>query len=407
MSQFGKCNVCATPCAFCMHLALELLAVESTSDSFSNESYEQEASCEQVSETSASSSRKCEGGILDSNNDDSSFVDGAGLSLSVEYQRIDMDKMNKTEELCTCSQRESSSSIIIVRSENEEHKQEVVGSEKFIKFEFSEDSATEFVNSFNHDGGIIPIEQSNAEKPCQVSEFVRCDSESSLSGYVKICAICGDDGHKEFLAVCSKCHVGAEHIYCMRTMLDSVPDSIWMCEECVLSEDKDKMMKTKFEKFVACPMYISSNQSCQGGEISTSSNFKVLPEINTEGLDVDKSRGDETSSLLHASRTAGLVTCRSTTKSLALGIESGPDFLSSDHSKAQAQDFKIKASHELSLSNDLSSRTRSIQEKSGQHLPKPHQLQMATGIISCTSNLDVLCLFLEAMLCIVHDKPCF
>lgn len=93
MSQFGKCNVCATPCVSCMRLGQELFPMENFS---SDESREYEVYCEQGSETSAASSLKSEGTILDSNNDQRSIVEGAIPRLSVEYQRSDMDKMNKT-----------------------------------------------------------------------------------------------------------------------------------------------------------------------------------------------------------------------------------------------------------------------------------------------------------------------
>lgn len=48
---------------------------------------------------------------------------------------------------------------------------------------------------------------------------------------VKVRYICGDASQKDLLAVCSKCNDGAEHIYCMCTRLDKVPDNSWICEE--------------------------------------------------------------------------------------------------------------------------------------------------------------------------------
>lgn len=174
----------------------------------------------------------------------------------------------------------------------------------------------------------------------------------------------------------------------MRIMLETVPDGNWICEECLLAEDKDKITKTKFENFVACPKYKSSNQSDPGGEILNSSYF--VPGINTKGLDADKNRGDEASSLLSAKRTSGIVTCASMKKRSAIGRECEPSFISRDCSKAQAQDFEIEASNKLSLPNESSSRLRSIEEKSGHYLPISSQIQMETGIISCTSkNLKI------------------
>ncbi|TVU50461.1 hypothetical protein EJB05_01833 [Eragrostis curvula] len=48
----------------------------------------------------------------------------------------------------------------------------------------------------------------------------------------KICKICGDVGEEEKLAICSRCNDGAEHIYCMRVMIEEVPDVGWLCEMC-------------------------------------------------------------------------------------------------------------------------------------------------------------------------------
>ncbi|KAL2921462.1 PHD and RING finger domain-containing protein 1 [Bienertia sinuspersici] len=54
---------------------------------------------------------------------------------------------------------------------------------------------------------------------------------------VKVCDICGDAGREDLLAVCSRCSDGAEHTYCMREMLDKVPEGDWLCEECKFNEE--------------------------------------------------------------------------------------------------------------------------------------------------------------------------
>ncbi|VFQ63569.1 unnamed protein product [Cuscuta campestris] len=58
---------------------------------------------------------------------------------------------------------------------------------------------------------------------------------------VKVCDICGDAGQEDLLAVCCKCTDGAEHTYCMREMLEEVPEGDWLCEECKWEQD----MKTQ------------------------------------------------------------------------------------------------------------------------------------------------------------------
>ncbi|XP_016484104.2 protein PARALOG OF AIPP2 isoform X2 [Nicotiana tabacum] len=54
---------------------------------------------------------------------------------------------------------------------------------------------------------------------------------------VKVCDICGDAGREDLLAICCKCTDGAEHTYCMREMLQKVPEGDWMCEECKFDEE--------------------------------------------------------------------------------------------------------------------------------------------------------------------------
>ncbi|XWS65028.1 hypothetical protein CRYUN_Cryun05aG0055300 [Craigia yunnanensis] len=56
---------------------------------------------------------------------------------------------------------------------------------------------------------------------------------------VKVCDICGDAGQEDLLAICSKCADGAEHTYCMREMLQKVPEGDWLCEECKLVEETE------------------------------------------------------------------------------------------------------------------------------------------------------------------------
>uniref|UniRef100_A0A0E0F4T6 AIPP2-like SPOC-like domain-containing protein n=1 Tax=Oryza meridionalis TaxID=40149 RepID=A0A0E0F4T6_9ORYZ len=61
-----------------------------------------------------------------------------------------------------------------------------------------------------------------------------------------VCDICGDIGAEEKLAVCSRCNDGAEHIYCMRVMMQEVPKAKWLCETCH-SEVESEKRKNKIE----------------------------------------------------------------------------------------------------------------------------------------------------------------
>ncbi|KQJ86829.1 uncharacterized protein LOC100846635 [Brachypodium distachyon] len=61
---------------------------------------------------------------------------------------------------------------------------------------------------------------------------------------VKVCDICGDVGEEEKLAVCNRCNDGAEHIYCMRVMMEEVPEGEWFCEDCQTEVEFEKNKKT-------------------------------------------------------------------------------------------------------------------------------------------------------------------
>ncbi|KAK8614240.1 hypothetical protein V6N13_122609 [Hibiscus sabdariffa] len=112
------------------------------------------------------------------------------------------------------------------------------------------------VDSMQVDTGINEREQTDELKLTTVIKKVNmlettigswpaaCSGGSDSIEYeVKVCDICGDIGREELLAVCSKCNDGAEHIYCMRVKMDSVPKGDWVCEECVLSTKDDKNRK--------------------------------------------------------------------------------------------------------------------------------------------------------------------
>ncbi|KAL3756031.1 hypothetical protein ACJRO7_002980 [Eucalyptus globulus] len=67
------------------------------------------------------------------------------------------------------------------------------------------------------------------------------ESEGSdiLEQDVKVCDICGDAGREDLLAICSRCSDGAEHTYCMREMLQKVPEGDWVCEECKSADETE------------------------------------------------------------------------------------------------------------------------------------------------------------------------
>lgn len=76
--------------------------------------------------------------------------------------------------------------------------------------------------------------------PLQTSAEDDVDESGVEEEDVKVCDICGDAGREDLLAVCSRCSDGAEHTYCMREMLDKVPEGDWLCEECKFNEEMEE-----------------------------------------------------------------------------------------------------------------------------------------------------------------------
>lgn len=104
----------------------------------------------------------------------------------------------------------------------------------------------------NNDGGNVPEESpkppeqgleeekdENAPATVNTKDSSPDDSDESdvVEHDVKVCDICGDAGREDLLAICCRCIDGAEHTYCMKKMIDQVPEGDWLCEECKLGEE--------------------------------------------------------------------------------------------------------------------------------------------------------------------------
>ncbi|XP_022148589.1 uncharacterized protein LOC111017216 isoform X4 [Momordica charantia] len=77
------------------------------------------------------------------------------------------------------------------------------------------------------------------ESHLQSTSGYESDESDIVEHDVKVCDICGDAGREDLLAVCSRCTDGAEHTYCMREMLENVPEGDWLCEECKSAEENE------------------------------------------------------------------------------------------------------------------------------------------------------------------------
>ncbi|GMH09218.1 hypothetical protein Nepgr_011058 [Nepenthes gracilis] len=122
---------------------------------------------------------------------------------------------------------------------------------------------------------------------------------------VRACDICGDVGREALLAICAKCSDGAEHIYCMRTKMDKVPEGDWMCEECMLMEkeqgkiqddDEKSLLNVKGQSSVELNSSVKDNDKIIQNRICSTSYFsrkrcnpglQVSPSVKRRALGKD------------------------------------------------------------------------------------------------------------------------
>ncbi|KAL3837937.1 hypothetical protein ACJIZ3_022528 [Penstemon smallii] len=105
------------------------------------------------------------------------------------------------------------------------------------------------------------------------------DDSDMVEHDVKVCDICGDAGREELLAICCRCTDGAEHTYCMREMLDKVPEGDWLCEECKTVE---RVKTRRKENIGRADEYEKNNSSGQAS--SDYVNSSDVEGHRTEGL---------------------------------------------------------------------------------------------------------------------------
>ncbi|CAN6173798.1 unnamed protein product [Urochloa humidicola] len=141
------------------------------------------------------------------------------------------------------------------------------------------------------------------------------DKSSEEVEDVKVCDICGDVGEEEKLAVCSRCNDGAEHTYCMRVMMEDVPESEWLCEDCetaVESEKEKKLEKSQvkvgtskcqsFEGEVNKPAIAAKSKSSSDIELEAENVGNKELDTADKGNDTVKNRMEEDAPITSSSR---------------------------------------------------------------------------------------------------------
>ncbi|GLJ39331.1 hypothetical protein SUGI_0802960 [Cryptomeria japonica] len=180
---------------------------------------------------------------------------------------------------------------------------------------------------------------------------------------VKVCDICGNTGYEEMLAVCSVCNDGAEHIYCMQTMLDEVPERDWLCEGCKSKQDINvKRVETSTSlTVISKPACLNSRKHSYGTARS-----RLSAKLDKKKLVPERKRAFKgiPSSLLSTKRQAESFEIGPATKKLALGTPSSnigsfcsnPKSIFHRENSFKALDIgKVKTSIAVSSTGDLPS----------------------------------------------------
>ncbi|KAG8649945.1 hypothetical protein MANES_08G161100v8 [Manihot esculenta] len=103
------------------------------------------------------------------------------------------------------------------------------------------------------------------------------DESEIVEHDVKVCDICGDAGREDLLAICSKCSDGAEHTYCMREMLQKVPEGDWLCEECKLAEETEiQKQDAEGKRINKASAQISGKRHVEITEVASASKRQAL-----------------------------------------------------------------------------------------------------------------------------------
>ncbi|XP_064957194.1 protein PARALOG OF AIPP2-like isoform X1 [Musa acuminata AAA Group] len=203
--------------------------------------------------------------------------------------------------------------------------------------------------------GITDVEQPDKPKPTSPISWQplqpnsECEISAEIEDDVKVCDICGDSGQEELLAICSRCSDGAEHTYCMRIMLDKVPEGEWLCEECQLKEDENQMIGKSEAQFeaVEAPCLDTDRQNIE----STS---KSLPCVENKAVDPDikidnKELGSSISSKMKGENSEATSVTKekifeACSPSTGTSIPSKPNLLSHENSFSKPDFVQVKPS---------------------------------------------------------------
>lgn len=263
-AESGTCNVCFAPCSSCMHISRALMGPKSddSTEKACHANLNIQHSRNDVSETS---------NVLTTNSSHDSFSENAESIAMVGDQclRNKCEDLNGSEGLdgnfsCVSGANVDIKDVAFSSASNSclaqegfqkanNTKEAISRVDIKVESETGKDSEEPVVEASkradaSEEAKKVKEVPDVKEPPSQPKLEDESDESDIVEQDVKVCDICGDTGREDLLAICSRCSDGAEHTYCMRERLDTVPEGDWLCEECKLDEEIETQKEDKYEK---------------------------------------------------------------------------------------------------------------------------------------------------------------
>ena len=104
---------------------------------------------------------------------------------------------------------------------------------------------------------------------------------------MKVCTVCGDQGFTDLLVTYKQCNELVEHVYCMQTLSEYVPEADWFCAECKL---KKKVSTHKIALISSHPL-VKQSQSKSKKRAVESTNAESLLQRDSSLVALEGAKG--------------------------------------------------------------------------------------------------------------------
>ncbi|KAL3342474.1 hypothetical protein AABB24_026479 [Solanum stoloniferum] len=274
----GTCNVCSTPCSSCFHTSPSLM--ESKVDELSGETVTSDGavlaklkdpkSFEGLDDNMSCIGRGDEANKLSSfskTSEDKSSLQCSSTSsgktinnqtsagcVHVKVEADDGSPIDHSRQNESSGEEDNKTPTEVTSSRNAHSTGDCLENnhsllKNGVASEASDDRPADTCPEKNDQKNVGSPVSSDTKDALQSHQMDESEDSDIEELDVKVCDICGDAGREDLLAICCKCTDGAEHTYCMREMLQKVPEGDWMCEECKFDEEMKNRKEDKSVKF--------------------------------------------------------------------------------------------------------------------------------------------------------------